>query len=172
LTVQFTSTVTGTVTAYQWNFGDGGVAAVPNPTHTYQSAGSFGVALEVTGPGGTGDVSKPGYIMVNAPPGAPTATFSADVVSGTVPLTVTFTAITSGTVAHWLWEFGDGDTASSGPLVRHTYVSTGTFDVSLTVSNTHGSFIVSKPNYIMVSEKGSETRLVFLPLILRSHATP
>ena len=48
LTVQFASTVTGTATAYQWRFGDGGVAYTPNPTHTYESGGSFGVTLTVS----------------------------------------------------------------------------------------------------------------------------
>ena len=168
LTVQFTSTITGTVTAYGWRFGDDGIADTPNPTHTYANAGSFGVTLVVTGPGGTANVSKPSYIMVNPPPGAPTATFSADVVSGTAPLTVTFTAITSGTVEHWLWHFGDGGTAFTGPMVNHTYVTSGTFDVSLTVSNTHGSFVVSKPDYIAVREKGDESYYIYLPLVMRS----
>ena len=168
LTVQFTSTITGTVTDYQWNFGDGGIADTPNPTHTYRSAGSFGVILAVTGPGGIANISKPDYITINTPPGTPTATFSADVVSGTAPLTVTFTAVTSGTVEHWLWSFGDGDTAFTGPVVNHTYATSDTFDVSLTVSNTHGSFIVSKPNYVTVRTKDEESHFIYLPLILRN----
>jgi PKD repeat protein len=167
LTVQFTSTVTGTVSAYAWDFGDDGVASSPHPSHTYRSAGSFGVSLLVTGPGGTAEESKPGYVTVNAPPGVPTATFSADVVSGTAPLTVTFTAVTSGTVEHWLWSFGDSGTAFTGPVVGHTYVTTGVFDVSLTVSNTHGSFVVSQPSYITVSEKGEDWYPVYLPAVMR-----
>jgi PKD repeat protein len=167
LTVQFTSTVTGTVSDYRWDFGDDGIADTPHPTHTYRSAGSFGVTLVVTGPGGMASVSRPGYITANTPPGAPLATFSADVVSGTAPLTVTFTAVTTGTVEHWLWSFGDGGTASTGPAVDHTYVSSGTFDVGLIVSNTHGSFVASKPHYIAVSNEGQAPRFVYLPLVLR-----
>jgi PKD repeat protein/Tol biopolymer transport system component len=167
LTVQFTSTVTGTVTTYGWSFGDGGIADTHNPTHTYESAGSFGVALVVTGPGGTSGLSKPGYITVHPAPGAPTATFSADIVSGTAPLTVTFTAVTSGTVEQWQWGFGDGGTVFTGPVVSHTYATSDTFDVSLMVSNTHGSFIVSEPNYITVKTKGAEPHFVYLPLVLR-----
>jgi PKD repeat protein len=150
LTVQFTSTVTGTVTDYLWRFGDGGVAHTPHPTHTYHNAGLFGVTLMITGPTGTANRSKPGYITVSTPPNAPTAAISADVTSGTPPLTVTFTAVTSGTVEHWVWDFGDGDQAFTGPVVSHTYTTSGLFDVSLTVSNTHGSFIDSKLDYIAV----------------------
>jgi PKD repeat protein len=167
LGVQFTSTVTGTVTAYRWDFGDDGIADTPNPTHTYTSAGSFGVTLVVTGPGGTANVSKPDYIAVNAAPGAPTATFSADAVGGTTPLTVTFTAVTSGDVEHWMWSFGDGGTAFTGPVISHTYVTSGMFNVSLTVSNTFGSFIVSKPDFITVEEESEEFYSVYLPLVVR-----
>jgi len=165
LGIQFTSIVTGEVTSYAWTFGDGGVASTPNPTHTYASAGSFGVTLVVTGPGGTAQAVKPAYITVNPPPGAPTATFSANVVSGTVPLAVTFTAVTSGTVESWHWTFGDSTVAFAGPVVQHTYQMPGVFDVSLTVSNTHGSYTVNKPRYITVSSGGHR---VYLPLVLRN----
>jgi PKD repeat protein len=168
LEVHFTSTVTGVVTAYAWNFGDGGTSAEPNPTHTYQSAGSFGVTLVVTGPGGTAQVVKPGYITVSPPPSAPTATFSASVVSGTAPLTVTFTAVTSGTVEYWHWTFGDGAEAFTGPVVQHTYVTPGVFNVSLTVSNTYGSYTINKPGYITVNPPPGTAHYVYLPLVLRN----
>jgi len=152
LTVQFTSTVTNTVTGYAWSFGDGGIATTANPTHTYTNAGSFGVTLIITGPGGTAQTTRPGYITVNPPPNVPTATFSADMISGLAPLTVTFTATTSGLVEGWLWTFGDGETATTGPMVQHTYQTPGVFDVSLTVSNTSGSYVASEPDFITVSE--------------------
>jgi PKD repeat protein len=167
LHVQFTSIVTGEVTAYEWRFGDGGIASTPNPTHTYTSAGSFGVTLKVTGPGGPAQTTKPDYITINAPPGAPTATFSADIVSGIAPLTVTFTAVTSGTVEGWHWRFGDGSAAFTGPVVSHTYVTSGTFDVSLTVSNTIGSYTTSKLNYIITKTESEPSHAIYLPLILR-----
>lgn len=168
LEVQFTSVVTGAVTSYAWDFGDSGTSTLSHPTHTYTSAGSFGVTLAITGPGGTAQAVKPGYITVNTPSGAPTATFSADIVSGTAPLTVTFTTVTSGTVEHWLWSFGDGDTASTGPVVSHTYVTSGTFGVSLTISNTVGSYTVSKPNYIHVIASEIPPNAIYLPLVLRN----
>jgi hypothetical protein len=102
-----------------------------------------------------------GYIA----PGAPTATFSADVTSGDVPLDVTFTAITSGTVEGWLWRFGDGGTAITGPVVSHTYVQAGTFDVSLVVSNTYGSYLVSEPDLIHVAPVFK----LYLPLMLKNN---
>jgi len=169
LAVQFTSTVTNAVTSYAWTFGDGGIATTANPTYTYQNAGSYGVSLVVTGPGGTAQAVKSGYITVNPPSSVPTATFSADVVSGTAPLNVTFTAVTSGTVEGWLWDFGDGGMSTTGPVVQYTYTTPGSFDVRLTVSNTNGSYIFSAPRYITVTAPPSEYHYIYLPLVVRAH---
>ena len=67
LTVQFTSTSTGAITTYSWNFGDGGTSTAQNPSHTYQNAGTYTVALTVTGPGGTDTETKTGLITMTAP---------------------------------------------------------------------------------------------------------
>jgi len=169
LTMQFTTTSTGTmntIIAYRWKFGDGGLADTLNPTHTYKSAGNFGVTLAIIGEKGTIEESKPDYITVKLPPGVPTATFRSDITSGPAPLTVTFTAVPSGTVEQWLWDFGDGNTASTGPEVSHTYFSKGTVDVSLVVSNNKGSSYVNRPNYITVTMTNQPT--IYLPLVMRN----
>jgi len=167
LTVTFTNTSTGDYDTSLWAFGDDSTSSSERPTHTYMAMGTYGVTLTVSGPGGTSSVSRPDYVTVHARPEVLTATFSADVVSGTAPLEVTFTAVTSGTVEHWLWSFGDGATASTGPVVGHTYVASDTFGVELTVSNTHGSFVVSKPHYIAVRTEEEASGFVYLPVVLR-----
>ena len=48
--VQFTSLgtdVDGTVTGWEWDFGDGATSTVRNPAHTYTSAGTYTVTLIV-----------------------------------------------------------------------------------------------------------------------------
>jgi len=42
LTVSFTSGVTGS-SSYSWDFGDGGISALQNPTHTYATSGNYTV---------------------------------------------------------------------------------------------------------------------------------
>ena len=69
----------------------------------------------------------------------PTAAFSTDVdpLEGSVPLTVQFTdesTDTDGTIVDWLWEFGDGETASERNP-SHTYADTGDFVARLTVTD-------------------------------------
>ena len=75
LTCSFTGLGTdgdGTVVGFQWDFGDGAVAATQSATHTYASAGTYVVALTVTDDGGaTGTLSQ--SVTVTAPQtGAPT----------------------------------------------------------------------------------------------------
>ncbi|MFN0059932.1 MAG: S8 family serine peptidase [Planctomycetota bacterium] len=68
LVVNFTSTSTGTISSYAWNFGDSGTSTLQNPSHTYTAAGTYTVTLTVTGPGGSDAETKSGYIVVSSPP--------------------------------------------------------------------------------------------------------
>jgi chitodextrinase len=42
----------GTITSWEWSFGDGAMATVPSPQHTYAAAGAYTVTLCVTDDGG------------------------------------------------------------------------------------------------------------------------
>jgi len=50
----------GPITAWEWTFGDGGTSTDQNPSHTYDSAGTYSVSLKVTGtpPDGTSTIRK------------------------------------------------------------------------------------------------------------------
>ncbi len=71
--------------------------------------------------------------------GNPTAEFTVTPDSGCVPLTVLFRDQSSGPIDEWYWDFGDGDTLTaftdSGGF-PHTYDSTGSFTVTLIVTDT------------------------------------
>jgi|GEM_PF-647415 len=72
------------------------------------------------------------------------ADFTADVTSGTAPLTVRFTDRSAGNPSSYLWDFGDDEGASTEPNPSHTYTEVGTFEVSLTVKGAYGSDTKSK----------------------------
>ena len=77
---------------------------------------------------------------------SPTASFTAAPMSGPAPLDVQFTD-TSSNATSWAWTFGDGGTSTAqNPL--HTYTATGTYSVSLTVSNAVGSNSLTQTNLI------------------------
>jgi PKD repeat protein len=149
LNVQFTDQSTGAA-SWSWNFGDGASSADPNPMHIYGSGGSFTVTLTVSNSAGPNSKTRVGYITVAAPPLAPGADFTANPLSGTVPLNVQFTDQSTGSPTAWAWTFGDGGT-SSQRNPSHTYTTAGSFTVLLTVSNAAGQTTRTRANYVTVS---------------------
>jgi PKD repeat protein len=85
------------------------------------------------------------------PPGPPQATFEALPRTGSYPLTVTFTDLSTGSPDQWEWNFGDG-TKSTAKNPVHTYIATGTYTISLKVANTEGANTRIMQNYITVGE--------------------
>jgi PKD repeat protein len=146
--VTFTDASTGSPTTWLWDFGDGTSSPAQNPTHQYTSPGSYTVWLEVSNASGSNRSTKANYITVSSPPNAD---FTANKTSGSAPLTVSFTDISSGSPTAWAWDFGDGGQSSSGPLVSHSYASAGTYTVKLMVTGAGGSSSVTKNSYIVVS---------------------
>jgi glucose/arabinose dehydrogenase len=84
----------------------------------------------------------------------PVAALSAAPTSGAAPLTVDFDGSGSsdpdpGDSLTFLWDFGDGQTASgSSPTIGHTYSSAGTFTASLRVRDNHDA--VSVPATVQI----------------------
>lgn len=70
LTVQFTDTSSNTPTSWSWNFGDGFTSSLQNPTHTYNSSGSYSVTMIATNSGGSNTTIKSNYVTVQPPPSA------------------------------------------------------------------------------------------------------
>ena len=83
----------------------------------------------------------------------PVADFVGSPTSGTAPLTVSFTDLSTGNPTSWSWDFGDGGT-STQQNPTYTYTGQGTYTVSLTVSNADGSDTKIRSNYISVSSGG------------------
>jgi serine protease len=152
LTVTFTDASTNNPTSWSWTFGDGGTSTAQNPSHTYTSAGTYTVTLTATNAYGSDSETKTGYIVVStAPTYPPVANFSGTPTSGNIPLTVTFTDLSTYNPTSWSWNFGDGGT-STAQNPTHTYTSAGTYTVTLTATNAYGSDSEVKTGYITASE--------------------
>ena len=154
LTVQFTDTSTTEWSVWNWDFGDGETSVIKNPSHVYETSGTYTVKMTVGSMSGYYTVTKEGYITVTGSGGGIVADFTASPMSGTAPLTVQFTDISTGNPTMWSWDFGDGCSDMVGSP-SHTYQNPGTYTVTLTASSaTGGSDTKTKEGYITVTGSG------------------
>ena len=139
--IQFTdnSVVNGaTITSWSWDFGDGTGSNQQNPTHQYASNNTYSAVLTVsTASGCTSTITQQVVINTNIP----SALFSANAVcEGSPMLLVDQTS--GGQLTNWNWNFGDpasgaGNT-SNAQNPSHTFSTSGTFHVTLDVTNSTG----------------------------------
>lgn len=132
-----------------WDFGDGNTSTTTNPVHTYNSPGQFNVTLVAYN--GSATCSTPmvknQYITIHP---TPAATFTVNQTS-TCDLSQVFSFTSNSSSANtWNWNFGDGNTSNlQNP--NHTYSASGTFSVSLVVTNSFGCIdTITQNNLISV----------------------
>ena len=150
LTVIFVSTSTNTTT-HDWDFNGDGVldASGTSVSYTYNDAGSYTVSLTATGPNGVDTLTRTNYVTVS--PSPPVALFSAaNTTTGKKDLRVEFTN-ESIRYSSSSWNFGDGNSSSdTNPI--HTYTTSGTFDVSLSVTGDAGTDTFTSPGLVIVED--------------------
>ena len=147
-TITFSDNSTGGGASYFWNFGDGNVSSLQNPTHTYAVGGTYDVILTVANGCGSSSFTQ----TVNIDPGnlPPSASFTSDNINGCEPLTINFTDSSIG-ATDWNWSFPGGTPSSStdqNPSV--TYNNAGAYDVTLEVTNAFGTDSQTSNSYITV----------------------
>ncbi len=130
---------TGTINAWLWNFGDpssgaNNTSTLQNPVHTYAAPGNYMVDLKVTN---TNTCSRDTIIQIAVSP-KPIALFqyNAACAQDTTYFTDLSIAPNSQIVA-WNWDFGDGGTATT-KNPAHKYATAGTFSVKEIVTNLSG----------------------------------
>jgi len=152
MAVSFTdmsSTPSGTITQWVWNFGDGTPPVTivfpgnPNVVHVFAgSASSYNVTLSVTNSGGcTGQVVHTVSINAN-----PIANFSFPASGNCAGTAVQFTDLTQvnggGAITSWNWNFGDAGSGTSNTSTLqnpvHIFTTAGTYYVTLVATNTGG----------------------------------
>jgi PKD repeat protein len=150
-TITFTdlSTPVGTITSWDWDFGDGSaISHLQNPTHIYALPGNFTVTLIIYSGLNSATEIKPSYVNI-AP--SVVADFSGTPTAAVTGQTVQFTDSSFGTPISWDWDFGDGTPHSYVQNPTHVYVVIGQFTVSLTVHDAYVTSNSTKTNYITVT---------------------
>ncbi len=161
LSVTFMDTTIGQVDSLTWDFGDGSAASDEvNPTHLFSDSGDYTVSLTVSGPAGTESETKTDYIHVDPEPTDPVADFTASFTSGFEPCIIPFNDASAGPVTDWSWDFGDaGLSTETDPL--HLYHSSGTYSVSLTVTDGVTPDTQQKVDYIDIHSDGDRLEDTF-----------
>ena len=124
----------GSITGWEWNFGDGNSSQNNTASHTYQAAGSYTASLIVTTNHGCTDTIN-GTVVVN---GLPSPSFTAPDICANGQMQFQNNSVSSyGTIVSYQWNFGNGNTsASTTPSMLYT--NAGQYNVTLTATTSLG----------------------------------
>jgi len=155
LTVNFVAlaSVNGTtVKDYLFDFGDGTTLTSPirTVTHKYAAAGKYAAHVRIETVAGTTAVTpicqtQTTVTAVKQPvvPAFACLALAGSPLSGNAPLTVNFTttpSVTNTTVSDYLYDFGDGATATTATAIAsHTYTTPGNYDATVRVQTPAGT---------------------------------
>lgn len=132
--INFYDGSSGSNLGYAWDFGDGSTSSSANPSHTYTGTGSYQVCLTIYSQDSLNSCQDTYCSVVNVPQDSTGGngncqayfTWSANTT------TVTYTDGSGGANLGYSWDLGDGNT-SSQENPSHTYASSGTYQVCLTI---------------------------------------
>ena len=131
----------GSIASWAWNWGDGsGISYGDVQTHQYIAAGTYTIILTVTDNSGLIDSQTTQITVTNVGGNVPPdAQFSyVDNGGGEVDFNAAGSSDPDGTIASYVWNFGDGN-SDTGVSPTHTYAGSGSYQVTLTVTDDGGA---------------------------------
>jgi gliding motility-associated-like protein len=167
----------GVLNSWKWDFGDGNFSDEENPQHVYNSTGNFNVSLRaVNNFGCVTSKTITSFIKINT--GVKADFSNSTSKSCNAPATIDFTGKSTGVGAlNYFWNFGD-DSTSTAINPSHTYNSSGSYTVSLIVTNTTGcTDTLIKPNLITIGATKADFSIPEIvcegaPVILKNTSSP
>ncbi len=121
---------------WNWDFGDGFTSSIQNPSHIYSSPGIYNVSLVVR-------ADSTGYVCTDTVSYSvqtfelPTVFFTWNPEPTSLGDQTDFFGTSGNTITTWYWDFDDGNFATT-QNASHTFATTGTFNVELTVTDING----------------------------------
>lgn len=145
--ISFTDSSTvasGSITNWQWDFGDGNTSNVQNPSNQYASDGTYIVSLTVTSDQGCSNTITQPVTSYAVPTSAFDYTFSGSGLNapgGCLYESISFADASSintpDNIISWNWDFGDGNT-STVQNPTYQYTAEGTYTVKLIITSNNG----------------------------------
>ncbi len=125
------SSVNPATAGYSWDFGDGNSSTLRFPQHQYSSPGTYTVCLNVTDSNCVDQFCS--TLVVDTTINNPIFCNAYFVTLQMAPYQLTVVNMSSGINLNFNWDFGDG-TTSNQHYPSHSYASTGTYILCLTVT--------------------------------------
>ena len=117
----------GTVSKFEWTFGDGGTALGAVASHSYNAGGTYTVSLKVTDNKGATSVTDAEVTVAPAASNqAPVADFNGVVTDLKVSVDASASSDPDGTVAAYSWQFGTTGSAQ-GKVASYQFAAPGTY---------------------------------------------
>ncbi len=133
-----------------WDFGDGTGSADLNTVHIYGQPGTYTARLTVVNPCGTA-FSQINVIICEPP----VAQFELPDWTGVAPFCADFTNLSTGTLDHLMWDFGNGETVQNNGDVSYLYETPGFYSVSLNAYGVCGTVsTMTRANEVRVLAMG------------------
>lgn len=138
-----------TIVSWFWDFGDSSTSTIQNPTHNYNTAGSYTVKLVVTDATSVDSLIRQSYVTVVD---TPTANF---MVSGDSLYPSFFYVFVADSMPnyHFSWNFGEETMTDTSAVMYHIFQSKGSKPMYLVVdNNAAGQCVDTAFSTIMVSD--------------------
>ena len=137
----------GEITNYLWDFGDGGSDQGKMVAHNYSQAGAYTVSLTVTDDQNL--TSDSNQVVTVRPRLA--AKFDVSPPEPDSTQLITFDASGStGEIVAWYWDLGDSSRPATTEVVGKQYLTNGTYEVTLTVTDDGGLTDTTSQDVVVV----------------------
>ncbi len=139
VTINFTQTCSGNPIGFTWSFGNGQFSNAANPSIVFTS-GTYTVKLVAVFESEAIESSQ--IIVINP---SITGSLNADRNYICTAGNVNFSATSSGNIASYEWNFGDGSTpvTTTTATISHGYTAFGTYNATVKATDANGCFVTS-----------------------------
>ena len=151
----------GTITNWNWSFGNGNNSVLQNPANTLVTSGSFTLNFVVTDEYGcSDDTTVANYVSIGGPLGTPTW-IQDNTVCAQGAL---FTIQNPANIDSVSWNLGNGVWIADSLQFSYFYPNTGTYNPSVTVYDTAGCQILYLLDPLTASLSGLEAQISANPV--------
>ena len=150
---QFINTSTGNFSTVSWNFGDGTITNVANPSHQFNSPGTYNVCLTISNNVlGCSDTYCDTFVVSQV---ANCYLFWFPDSANTQMIYFSGTPSSAGTTL--VWDFGDSSATVTGTNATHTFPGPGTYYVCMTELDSNGTVICQDCQNVTITSSGNCT---------------